>query len=532
MLVSGAFTQVFAAFAQGVFNRQLSRIVRDITDRTPLPDVDPNKASAARVLALPGLVRVAVSDFRDAFTMSLFPKTDAEARIVDAQLDALRDHTRLIPYAIPMAAIAGAASVYKWVGIGTLITWMALLVIAAVAHEFCARHFDRHRPTTIAATQNRALVMATVCTIYLLIWTSFGIWAWSPGILVSHYLVAFVLGCTLAAACTMGSVHVASVVGVAVPAGVLMIIRPVVADVFDPMTGISVVYVLLMAAFARSAHVTTSRALRLELDRADLIDSLRRAHSESDNARKRAEAASRAKSEFLANMNHELRTPLNAIIGFSDIIRTRAVGPASDKYAEYAGFINEAGSHLLGLISGVLELAKIEAGRKALNEQDIDVALAISDAIMDVQPAARDREVVVKTAHAASLPHITADPSALREILFHVLSNAVKFTAPTGDVTVGAHATPEGELAIAVSDTGIGISKEMQAQMFDRFGRGKHDVARANAGAGLGLPIVKGLVELHGGRVELASDVGVGTTVTVFFPPERVMRAAQLAATG
>src|SRR5262249_28604032 len=153
-----------------------------------------------------------------------------------------------------------------------------------------------------------------ICVVYLAIWSSFGVWAWSPHVVMSHYLIAFVLGCTLAAACTMGSVHTATVVGVAVPAAALMALRPLFADVLDPVTGISAVYVVLMAAFARSTHMTTTRTLELEDDRTELIENLRRARDESEEARRRAEEANLAKSEFLANMSHELRTPLNAII--------------------------------------------------------------------------------------------------------------------------------------------------------------------------------------------------------------------------
>jgi signal transduction histidine kinase len=231
-------------------------------------------------------------------------------------------------------------------------------------------------------------------------------------------------------------------------------------------------------------------------------------------------------------MSHELRTPLNAIIGFSDIIRTRSVGPASDKYAEYAGFINESGNHLLALISGVLELAKIESGKKAVHDHDVDVAVALVDAVENARAAATERELTIEATLPPALPHLRADATAVREILYQLLSNAVKFTPPSGFVKAGAELTASGELAIVVADTGIGIGSEDQAQMFDRFGRGQHDVARANAGAGLGLPIVKGLIDLHGGRVSLASAPGEGTRVTVFFPAERVAAPPRLAAAG
>jgi two-component system cell cycle sensor histidine kinase PleC len=367
-----------------------------------------------------------------------------------------------------------------------------------------------------------------VCFLFLIVWSSFGVLAWHPDILVSHYLAAFVLGCTLAAACTMGDVHAASVVVVAVPAGVLMVSLPFAADALDPMAGICLVYVVLMAAFARSTHAMTTRALQLENDRAALIDSLRNARDESDSARKKAEAANLAKSEFLANMSHELRTPLNAIIGFSDIIRTRAMGPARDKYTEYAGFINESGTHLLTLISEMLELAKIEAGRKTLREEEADLADIIAASVADVVPVARDREVTIETVRASALPLLLADRHALRQIVDQLLTNAVKFSQPGGYVTIGAQLSEIGEIAIVVADNGVGIAPEDQLLVFDRFGRGQHDIARTDKGTGLGLPIAKGLVELHGGRIQLFSAPGEGTRVTVTFPARRTVPPEKL----
>jgi two-component system, cell cycle sensor histidine kinase PleC len=470
-------------------------------------------------------MRLGLRNFWDALVASVMPATDAEARIVDQQLDMLREHTRLIPFAIPAAGIAAALSVSQWVSWSVLGVWLAALLIMAVVHELCARRFDARPRTTIADIRRRAIVMTAACLGYLLVWCAFGVIAWAPDILGSHYLVAFVLGCTLAAACTMGAVHLASVVSVAVPAAIVMVLPPLLTDILDPMGAFCIVFVVLMTAFARSTHMTTRRTLELENDRAGLIDSLRTARDESDTARKRAEQANLAKSEFLANMSHELRTPLNAIIGFSDIIRARSVGPARDKYAEYAGFINDSGNHLLGLISDMLELAKIEAGRKTLREEDVDVSDVIAAAIGDVESVANQREVTVEATRRSAVPALRADRHALCQALLQILLNAVNFTQPKGYVTVGAQLTPSGEIELIVADNGVGIAPEDQLQVFDRFGRGQHDIARNEKGAGLGLPIAKGLVELHGGRIALFSAPGEGTRVVVTFPASRTVTA-------
>jgi signal transduction histidine kinase len=219
-------------------------------------------------------------------------------------------------------------------------------------------------------------------------------------------------------------------------------------------------------------------------------------------------------------MSHELRTPLNAIIGFSDIIRTRAFGPSRDKYVEYAGFINESGTHLLALISDMLELAKIEAGRKTLREETIELSEVIAAVAEDVRGVARDREVTIEIGRGPA-PLLHADRYAVHHILHQLVSNAVKFTRPQGHVKITARLNEAGEVALVVIDDGVGIGPEEQALVFDRFGRGKHDIARSNIGPGLGLPIVKGLVELHGGRIALASAPGEGTLATVYFPASR-----------
>ena len=167
-----------------------------------------------------------------------------------------------------------------------------------------------------------------------------------------------------------------------------------------------------------------------------------------------------------------------------------------------------------------------------LREEEVDLEAAMADAAEDARPAARDRQVTVEIARGAPLPPLLADRRAMQEILYQLFSNAVKFTQPNGYVNASAQVTANGEIAVVIADTGVGIAPEDQTQMFDRFGRGQHDVARTNAGAGLGLPIVKGLVELHGGRIALSSAPGEGTRVSVFFPAERVVSTGRLRAAG
>ncbi len=240
-------------------------------------------------------------------------------------------------------------------------------------------------------------------------------------------------------------------------------------------------------------------------------------------AKEQAELASRAKSEFLANMSHELRTPLNAILGFSEIIRDRALGDDEDKYNQYAADIHTSGDHLLQIINDILDLAKIEAGQTELDEDRVDVADIVLSCLRLVEERARDAGVELSTDIATALPALRADTRKLKQILINLLSNAVKFTPEGGSVVVHARLDSAGELELTVRDTGIGISSAdipRALAPFNQIDRGT--LNRRHEGTGLGLPLVRSLCELHGGTFSLDSEVNVGTAATVRFPAQRV----------
>ena len=240
-------------------------------------------------------------------------------------------------------------------------------------------------------------------------------------------------------------------------------------------------------------------------------------------AKEGAEAANRAKSSFLANMSHELRTPLNAIIGFSEVIMRELFGPVNPRYRSYAVDIFDSGSHLLGLINEVLDMSKLEAGQVELYEEYVDVATAIQDCLRFVEPQAEHAKVVLFTSLAEGLPLIRADARRVRQILLNLLSNAVKFTPKGGDVRVSSFCE-DGGLTVAVSDSGIGMAAEEIPKALETFGQIDSMLSRQYEGTGLGLPLAKRLINLHGGTLSIESKPGLGTTVTILFPSERVVR--------
>lgn len=240
-------------------------------------------------------------------------------------------------------------------------------------------------------------------------------------------------------------------------------------------------------------------------------------------AKQHAEAASVAKSQFLANMSHELRTPLNAVIGFSELIRDMMFGPIGDQqYVEYATIIHDSGEHLLELINDILDFSKIDAGRLSLHEELIEPGTVIEQCARIMLARAAHGNVTLTCDIAPDLPYLRADEKRVRQILLNLLSNAIKYTPAGGRVAAAARIGADGAMELAVSDTGSGIADEDQARVMEAFVQVENENNRKNEGTGLGLPLTKRLVELHGGSLELDSAPGKGTTVTARFPRERV----------
>ena len=271
---------------------------------------------------------------------------------------------------------------------------------------------------------------------------------------------------------------------------------------------------------------TSLMAMQYRAEKDALIAELEQAKAHSDEARRRAEAANVAKSRFLATMSHELRTPLNAILGFSEVMKGEVFGPLPNPtYREYAGDIHSSGEHLLNLINEILDLSRIEAGRYELNEEAINLASAVEDCRHLLTLRAKNRGIVIHEIYEPEMPLLWADERAVRQITLNLLSNAIKFTPQSGEITLTVGRTAEGGQFLSVRDTGPGIPEDEIPVVLSSFGQGSLAMKSAEQGAGLGLPIVKGLVELHDGRFSLTSKLREGTEVVVAFPASRVMTA-------
>jgi signal transduction histidine kinase len=251
------------------------------------------------------------------------------------------------------------------------------------------------------------------------------------------------------------------------------------------------------------------------------VTARRRDEAALQRAKEEAEIASRTKTEFLANMSHELRTPLNAIIGFSDILVRQLFGPlGAERYVEYARDIRDSGQHLLNLINDVLDISKIEVNKIDLAEDEVDVPAVIDSCLRLMRDRATAAGVTIAVKMPEILPALNGDDRRLKQILLNLVSNAVKFTPAGGRVEIRVAADASG-FRFVVADNGIGIAKSDLETAMRPFGQIDSSLARRYEGTGLGLPLARSMTELHGGRLDIESEPGTGTTVTVWLPPTR-----------
>ncbi len=284
---------------------------------------------------------------------------------------------------------------------------------------------------------------------------------------------------------------------------------------FDDLSGVTFVSMLCAAGYA------TAMALAyVELYESN-VKRLRIAKDE-------AESANRAKSEFLATMSHELRTPLNAIIGFSQMIAGEVLGRiGEERYRQYGSDIEISGTHLLSIISDILDVAKIEAGRVEMSEAEVELADLMEETINLVRPLAERQNVQLLTPVVEENLKLYADARMFKQMLINLLSNAVKFTPPRGQITSRALLDDAGRPAIIVSDNGIGIAAADINRVLEPFEQVEGASSRSHGGVGLGLPLTRKMAELHGGEITIDSAVDEGTTVIITFPSERVRRPAE-----
>ncbi len=276
--------------------------------------------------------------------------------------------------------------------------------------------------------------------------------------------------------------------------------------------------------FAREAHASQEITQALQQQLGDAMTQLRLARDQAS----RADQANQAKSAFLAKMSHELRTPLSAIIGFAEMIEQQSMGPIGNlKYRDYAGDIRHSGQHLLSIINDILDLSKVESGRESLREETIPADDLLHGVRVLLEGRPQEAGVKLDFDCPDDLPAILADRRRLTQILVNLLSNAIKFTPAGGKVTLRCWATAGSGFVFQVIDTGVGIARDDIPVALSVFGQVDNAMGNQVKGTGLGLPLAKALAELHGGTLDLQSEVGKGTTVTLRLPAHRMAAPAR-----
>lgn len=253
------------------------------------------------------------------------------------------------------------------------------------------------------------------------------------------------------------------------------------------------------------------------------VTNRKNAEMQLQEAKRESDMANRAKSEFLSNMSHELRTPLNSIIGFSEIIRNQVLGPIEPaSYWEYARDIHESGRHLLSIINQILDISKIETGNRDLREGIVDMAKVIQAVVELSLPKIKDSKLLLVDINYNKFPKIWGEELAIRQMVTNILSNAIKFTEEGGRISIHTDYDDAGDFLFSITDTGIGLDEHELSRMTSKFGVLDGRLSKSTSGIGLGLSLVQSLMHLHGGRLEIISQKGIGTTVTMVFPKSRI----------
>jgi two-component system cell cycle sensor histidine kinase PleC len=443
----------------------------------------------------------------------------------------VRNELAAQPTLLPLAAIFSLASMF-WAPWTQAIVWLGVVIVAKVVLLECCNRFQATPVAQINVEQwRRRLVMAeaingTAWAGFALVGIGQDAAATQDHVFSSHVFIFASLMVVLAIRMNFASTVMPILYFGTVPMTAAVVARLLLLQDFfyvalaTMAVGVHIYFIFL----ARGLHSTARAMLEYRAQKEALIAQLEEATSISEEARQRAEAANVAKSRFLATMSHELRTPLNAILGFSEVMKSELMGPLENPtYREYTASIHRSGSHLLNLINEILDLSRIEAGRYELAEEPVLLAGVVDDCYRLMKLRAEDKGLEVIQSFDEALPQVLADERALRQICLNLLSNALKFTPRGGKVTLKVARAWDGGQLISVRDTGPGIPKDEIPKVMQAFGQGSLAHETAEGGTGLGLPIVRSLVELHGGSFELRSEPGKGTEAIAFFPRKRVL---------
>jgi two-component system cell cycle sensor histidine kinase PleC len=467
----------------------------------------------------------------------------ADGRVVKAQLDFICEDVNSARYTAPVWAgvlaflassqfgFVGHASVLQCIAVVGVIA-MATVAMAKLVHSY-NRAARRNQDYDVMQSWFRRFMFmqAAISTA----WGAVPWLLWEQGHQLNHVFLAGMMAGVIATQAVMRINHIDMFLASFLPVAGLTVARFAFGDTLLDYT-VAATLVLYVIQFNLDGRRLTRRVAedsRLRFQVEDLARELEETRDEALRKRFEAETANASKTAFLANMSHELRTPLNAILGFSEIIAQECFGPTgSPRYKEYAGDIHSSGAHLLSLINDLLDVAKIEAGKMDIDPNPLEARKTLEGALKIMVPKAREKRQQLIIDVETDTPPLYADERALKQILINLVSNASKFTPEGGRIAVTAGKAPGGQFQIMVEDNGPGIPREKLDRIFTPFNQVDNRYDRQAGGTGLGLALVRGLAELHGGRAWIESEYGYGCKVFVLLPAEPVsaQRNSEIAA--
>ena len=486
-------------------------------------EIERKQVQQDRAIARKRGIQRAVKDVRERITSSSGLKRVFELELARSFA---QNHVSAIAAMLPLALLLAGATLV-WAPPTASAIWLFLAVTALAAqYLICRRFLQTVADDDLPSTWIRRLIISDIAVVT--------IWAILPLIVglppadgLRHFMIFSIL--------MMGAVT--AVLSHALPKSVYGSVPPMALSVLllvaerapaerGMILGLACISMALFVVLARRLYSNSLDSLMARAEKDDAFVEVEQANLRLQEATKRAEDANAAKSKFLATMSHELRTPLNAILGFAEIIKDETFGPiGNERYKSYIGDIHSSGAHLLALINEVLDLSRIEAGKHELQEEAIDLVATVEESIHMLDVRISGRGLKLQTAFTDGMPRLWADERAVRQIMLNLLSNAVKFTPQGSSITVKVGWTQSGGQYVSVRDNGPGIPEDEIATVLSTFGRGSQAIKNADQGSGLGLPIVKNLMEMHDGALRLTSRVREGTEATILFPPSRVMAA-------